>query len=113
MLLKQAQPTAQRARRRESVAFEHDPAALSASLRELAVRAHRLVRSADEQKLKAGSETDPGILFNLERELAELHTELVYLERRLRGSRLGCPGQLCIRAQAASRGKPGLTRRCA
>jgi len=88
MLLKHAQPTAQRARRRESIAVEHDPAALSASLRELAVRAHRLVRSADEQKLKAGSETDPGILFNLERELSELHTELVYLERRLRAQDL-------------------------
>ena len=33
MLLKQALPTAQRARRRESIAVEHDPAALSASLR--------------------------------------------------------------------------------
>jgi hypothetical protein len=88
MLLKQAQPTAQRARRRESIAVEHDPAALSASLRELAVRAHRLVRSADEQKLKAESQADPGILFNLERELSELHTELVYLERRLRAQDL-------------------------
>ena len=39
------------------------------------------MRSADEQKLKTDTETDPGILFNLERELSELHTELVYLER--------------------------------
>ena len=83
MLLKQALPTAQRARRRESIVVEHDPAALSASLRELAVRAHRLVRSADLQKLKTDTETDPGILFNLDREISELHTELVYLERRL------------------------------
>jgi hypothetical protein len=85
MLLKQAQP---KPRRREPAVVDHDPADLSASLRELAVRAHRLVRSADERSPQSRADVDPGFLFNLERELLELHTEIAQLERRLRAQNL-------------------------
>jgi hypothetical protein len=89
MLLKEALPTLQRLRRREPTGFESDPAALSASLRELAVRAHRLVRSADELRSRSRSDADPGYRFNLEQELYELRSEIVQLERRLKAQNLG------------------------
>ena len=38
MLLKEAQPTIHKLRRREAAGLEHDPASLSAELRELAVQ---------------------------------------------------------------------------
>jgi hypothetical protein len=89
MLLTEAKPTLQRPRRREPVVIESDPAALSASLRELAVRAHRLVRSADELRSRSTSDADPGFRFNLEQELFELRSEIVQLERRLNAQNLG------------------------
>jgi hypothetical protein len=89
MLLKEAIPTLQRPRRREPAVIESDPAALSASLRELAVRAHRLVRSADEIQSRPTSDADPGFRFNLEQELSELRSEIVQLERRLKAQNLG------------------------
>ena len=55
MLLKEAQPTLQKPRRREPASVEHDPASLSAKLRELAVRAHRLVRAIDETRSRPAS----------------------------------------------------------
>ena len=65
-----------------------DAATLSAALRELAVRAHRLVRFADELRSQPASETDPGFRFNLEQELFELRSELGRLERRLNAQNL-------------------------
>jgi hypothetical protein len=88
MLLKEAQPTIQRLRRREPAGIESDPAALSASLRELAVRAHRLVRTADLLRSRSRSDADPGDLFNLEQELYELRSEIARLERRLKAQNL-------------------------
>jgi hypothetical protein len=89
MLLKEAISTLQRPRRREPAVIESDAAALSASLRELAVRAHRLVRSADEFRLRSTSDADPGYRFNLEQELFELRSEIGQLERRLKAQNLG------------------------
>src|SRR5262249_39750157 len=76
MLLKEAQPTLQRPRRREPALIESDPATLSASLRELAVKAHRLVRSVDELHSQPASEADAGYCFNLDQELRELRSEI-------------------------------------
>jgi hypothetical protein len=89
MLLKEAQLTLQRPRRHAAAVFEGDPATLSASLRELAVRAHRLVRSVDELRSQSTSDADPGARFNLEQELLELRSEIVQLERRLNAQNLG------------------------
>jgi hypothetical protein len=89
MLLTEALPTLQRPRRREPVVIESDPAVLSASLRELAVRSHRLVRSADELRSRSMSDADPGFRFNLQQELFELRSEIAQLERRLKAQNLG------------------------
>src|SRR5262249_17764642 len=85
----QTKPTLQRPRRREMVVIESDPAELSASLRELAVRAHRLVRSADELRSRSASEADPGFRFNLEQELFELRSEIAHPDVRLHAESLG------------------------
>jgi hypothetical protein len=89
MLLKEAQPTIHKLRRREAAGPEHDPASLGAALRELAVRAHRLVRTMDKARLHPAPRPDAGTLFNLERELVELRAEIVQLQRNLRAQDLG------------------------
>jgi hypothetical protein len=89
MLLKEAQPTSQKLRRREAAGVEHDPTSLSTTLRTLAVRAHRLVRVMDETRSRPASDADAGVLFNLERELIELDSEIIQLQRRLRAQDLG------------------------
>jgi hypothetical protein len=89
MLLKESTLTVHRPRRREPAVIESDAATLSAALRELAVRAHRLVRSVDEVRSQPESLTDPGFRFNLEQELLELRSELGRLERRLKAQDLG------------------------
>ncbi len=89
MLLKEAQSTHQKLRRREPAGVEHDPAASSTTLRELAVRAHRLVREMDDSRSRPAREIEPGMIFNLERELIELGSEIIQLERRLRAQNLG------------------------
>jgi hypothetical protein len=89
MLLKEAQSTHQKLRRREPAGVEHDPAASSATLRELAVRAHRLVREMDDARSRPANDIDAGMIFNLERELIELRSEIIQLERRLRAQHLG------------------------
>ena len=89
MLLKEAQPTSQKLRRPKPAVVERDPASLSATLRTLAVRAHHLVRVMDETRSRPASDIDAGELFNLERELIELHSEIVQLQRRLGAQDLG------------------------
>ena len=89
MLLKEIQSTAQKLRRRETAVVEHDPASLGATLRALAVRAHQHVRLMDETRLRPASDLNAGELFNLERELIELHAEIVQLQRQLRAQNLG------------------------
>jgi hypothetical protein len=89
MLLKEKQSTHQKLRRIEPAGVEHDPAASSAVLREVAVRAHRLVREMDDSRTRPTSEHNEGVLFNLERELIELRSEINQLERRLQAQDLG------------------------
>jgi hypothetical protein len=89
MLLKEAQPTIHKLRRREAAGLEHDPASLSADLRELAVRAHRLVRAMDESRSQPSPDAQAGLLFNLERELIELRTEIIRLQQKLCAQDLG------------------------
>src|SRR5262249_26906879 len=89
MLLKQVQPPVHRPRRRELTSIDMDPAALSSSLREFSIRAHRLIRTLDESRSQPVCEVDPGFLFNLEQELFELHSQIAKLERRLKAQRLG------------------------
>jgi hypothetical protein len=63
----------------------HDPAGLSATLRELAVMAHRAVRAAETAapgEGLAGHEADP------RRELVEVHGRLVQLQRSLHAQSL-------------------------
>jgi hypothetical protein len=59
----------------------HDPAGLSATLRELAVRAHRTVRAAES------SATNPGAVAGLDsdshQELVDVHAQIVQLQRSL------------------------------
>ena len=104
MLLKEAQPTLQRLRRHEPAVVAMIRPALSDSLRELAVRAHRLVRSTDELRSQPRSDADPGYLFNLEQELFELRSEIARLERRLQSAEPRRSCRVCLRPSAASRG---------
>ncbi|MGP0064687.1 MAG: hypothetical protein ACLQGP_13950 [Isosphaeraceae bacterium] len=61
----------------------HDPAALSATLRELAVTAHRAVRAAESSATRPG----PGDVVDLDsdfyRELVDVHTRIVQFQRCL------------------------------
>ena len=112
MLLKEIQSTAQKLRRRETAVVEHDPASLGATLRALAVRAHQHVRLMDETRLRPASDLNAGELFNLERELIELHAEIrpastAATRTKPRRSR---EVRLCI--AAARRGISDLTSRC-
>jgi hypothetical protein len=77
MTMTRAQPTVRTPPRRDagSENFDLDPARLGATLRELAMRAHQLVRA-----------TDPTAQ---EQELTEVHSRIVRLERSLREQDLG------------------------
>ena len=57
MLLKESQLTLGKLLRRKLGSGDHDPAALSASIRELALRAHELVRATDVCKSEPGAGT--------------------------------------------------------
>jgi hypothetical protein len=75
MVLTRAQPTLRTQPRRDAVSGYVDPASLSATLRELAMEAHRLVRATD------GADH--------EQELTEVHERIVQLERSLDQHKLG------------------------
>jgi hypothetical protein len=77
MMMTRAQPTLRTPPRRDAGSgyFDHDPAYLSATLRELAMRAHYLVRAADTTAH--------------EQELTEVHSRIVQLERNLNEQDLG------------------------
>jgi hypothetical protein len=83
MLLKEAQPTFRKPLQRELVSGDHDPAALSASIRELALRAHQLIRAGDVSKREPGAGTDANRSSEPEQELTELHAQIVQLQRKL------------------------------
>ena len=88
MLLKEAQPAHQKLRRREPASHTHDPATLSGEMRDLAVRAHGLVRAIDKLRSEPAPAAAAGVLFNLEQQLVELRAEIVRLERGLRTQNL-------------------------
>ena len=65
----------------------HDPARLSAALRELALRAHRAVRAVDHSGSSPGAVVDPAS--DSGRELSEVHARILQLQRSLRAQSLG------------------------
>jgi hypothetical protein len=85
MLLKEAQPTVRKPLQRELGSGDNDPAALSASIRELALRAHQLVRSGEASKRQPGANRSS----ELEQELTELHARIVQLQRKLPVQKFG------------------------
>ena len=74
MTMNQAQLTLRRPSLRDRGSSDLDPAKLSATLRELALRAHQLVRATDE--------SGPGAE-RTEEELLEVHAQIVHLQRNL------------------------------
>ena len=89
MLLKESQLTLGKLLRRKLGSGDHDPAALSASIRELALRAHQLVRAGDLSKSEARTGTGTNHSSKLEEELTELHAQIVQLQRKLPVQRFG------------------------
>ena len=59
----------------------HDPAELSATLRELAVSAHRAVRASQALQSSPGADADLAAESN--RELSKLHARIIQLQRGL------------------------------
>ena len=74
MMMKQAQPALRKPPQRDQGSGDIDPAKLSATLRELALRAHRLVRARDN---------GDGATSDSERELTEVHAQIVCLQQSL------------------------------
>jgi hypothetical protein len=89
MLLKNAQPTLRKPLRRDLGSGDHDPAALSSTVRELALRAHQLVRAIDVRKPGPGGGTDATSPSELGYELTELHARIVQLQRKLPAQKFG------------------------
>jgi hypothetical protein len=79
MIMRQAKTSLRKPPRRDQGTSDHDPAQLSASLRELALRAFQLVRARDEST----SESEHGADCS-ERELKDVHGRIVQLQRALR-----------------------------
>ncbi|MFI5454366.1 MAG: hypothetical protein ACHRXM_02855 [Isosphaerales bacterium] len=88
MILRQAQPTLYKPPRRDQGSGEHDPAKLSAKLRELAVRAHHLVRATDASESEPRLGEDQDIASDRERELKKVHAQIVQLQRNLHAQNL-------------------------
>ncbi len=63
----------------------HDPIGLSATLRELAVRAHHAVRAAEDAAATPGF---PGLDPDSRRELDDVHARIVQLQRSLQAQSL-------------------------
>jgi hypothetical protein len=78
MITRQAKTTLRKPPRHDQGSSDHDPAQLSASLRELALRAFQLVRARDGAASKFGSEADCS-----EKELKDVHEQIVQLQRAL------------------------------
>ena len=77
--MKNAQPTLRKPPRREYVNTELEPSKLASTLRDLAVRAHQLVRALDTAELPREEAAE---------ELAEVHTQIVRLQRILNAHQL-------------------------
>jgi hypothetical protein len=74
MIVNQAKPAHRKPPLRDQGSSDLDPAKLSVTLRELALRAHQLVRASGG----SGPGTD-----SLEEELTEVHAQIVRLQRNL------------------------------
>ena len=74
MIMNQAKPTLRKPPLRDQGSSDLDPAKLSTTLRELALRAHQLVRAMDG----SGPGADGS-----EEELTEVHAQIVRLQRNL------------------------------
>jgi hypothetical protein len=90
IMMTRAQPVLRTAPRRDAESGNNssnsnlDAAHLSVTLRELAMRAHQLVRATDPAR------TGPGpMAADLERELTEVHLQIVQLERSLDAQDVG------------------------
>jgi hypothetical protein len=83
MIMRQAKSTLLKPPRREQEISDHDPAQLSASLRELALRAFQLVRTRDgsSSEFESGAEC-------CEKELKDVHAQIVQLQRALRAQHM-------------------------
>jgi len=88
MILRQAQPTLYKPPRRDQGSGEHDPAKLSAKLRELAVWAHHLVRATDASGSEPRLGADLEIASDREHELIKVHVQIVQLQRNLHAQNL-------------------------
>jgi hypothetical protein len=86
IMMTRAQPTLRTPPRREAESghFDLDPANLGATLRELAMQAHQLVRATDVTRRAPGP-----IASDQERELTEVLARIVQLERTLDEQDLG------------------------
>jgi hypothetical protein len=78
--MKQAQPALRKPPRRDQGSTDLDPAKIGATLRELAARAHRLVRA----KNRSGAGSDKA-----QQELIDVHAQIVHLQRNLGSHHLG------------------------
>jgi hypothetical protein len=83
MIMRQAKTTLLKPPRREPGISDHDPAQLSASLRELALRAFQLVRTRDGSSSEFEHGTDC-----CEKELKDVHEQIVQLQRALRAQHM-------------------------
>jgi hypothetical protein len=88
MISGQSQATLRRPQRRDSTSSEHDAATLSASLRDLAIRAHRLIRGGPGSGWGQTLETTAELSSEAEQALTEVHAQIVQLQRRLRAQNL-------------------------
>jgi hypothetical protein len=79
MITRPAKTTIRKPPRRDQGPSNHDPAQLSASLRELALRAFQLVRARDGSASEFGRGADYS-----ENDLNDVHAQIVQLQRELR-----------------------------
>ena len=75
MISGQSQATLRRPQRRDSTSSEHDAATLSASLRDLAIRAHRLIRGGPGSGWGRTLETTAELSSEAEQALTEVHAD--------------------------------------
>lgn len=78
--MKPAQTTLRKQSRRDHGSCDLDPAKLSSTLRELAMRAHHLVRAMNAPAVASDEN---------ERELGDVHAQIVRLQRDLGSHHLG------------------------
>jgi len=83
MITRQVKSPLRKPHRRDQGNSDHDPAQLSASLRELALRAFQLVRAKDESVSNFVRGGDCS-----EQELKDVHGQLIQLQRVLRAQRM-------------------------